>query len=89
MCTVRRSSRLLGGGLSAQGGLPDTPCEQNDRCLWKHYIAATTLRTVTKGWLLMNGEPYGSHTLHGNRDWDSGDQDGHNRKQWFPVPISV
>ena len=22
------------------------PCEQNDRCLWKHYLAATTLLSV-------------------------------------------
>ena len=34
-------------GVSAQGEcLPHTPCAQNDRCLWKHYLAATTLQTV-------------------------------------------
>ena len=25
---------------------PTPPCEQNDRCLWKHNFAATTLQTV-------------------------------------------
>ena len=45
-----------GRGVSARGCLPmgclsrgclaDTPHEQNNRRLWKHYRAATTLRTV-------------------------------------------
>ena len=34
-------------GVYAQGGVYQTPpCEQNDRCWSKHYLAATTLRTV-------------------------------------------
>ena len=47
---------LLGGvsaggvclGVFAQGGVCHTPsrCGQNDRHLWKHYLATTTLRTV-------------------------------------------
>ena len=58
MRTVRYSSRLLGvsaWGVSA-GGVwwwllrGDTPHEENDRCLWKHYLAATTLRTVMMKW---------------------------------------
>ena len=73
--TVRCSSRLLGGGVSARGGvclggclprvgvcpggclprrclpkgvsgIQPPPPGQNDRCLWKHYLTATTLRTV-------------------------------------------
>ena len=31
---------------------------------------------------------YGSYTLHGTGTRDR-DRDGHNRKQWFPVPIHV
>ena len=62
MYTVRCSSHLLGGrgvcpgevvsarGVSAwgRGEVParPTPWGQNDRRLWKHYLAATTLRTV-------------------------------------------
>ena len=43
----------LPGGVSALGVCPsawwDTPpCEQNDRCLWKHNLASTTLRKVKK-----------------------------------------
>ena len=34
------------GVVSGQGGVCHTPCEQNHRCLWKHYLAATTLQTV-------------------------------------------
>ena len=41
------------GGVSAQGGVgwgchTHPPCEQNHRRLWKHYLAATTLRTVIR-----------------------------------------
>ena len=32
--------------VSAQGGVCPPPRRQNDRCLWKYYLAATTLRTV-------------------------------------------
>ena len=41
-----------GVGVCPGGCLPQCmlgctpPCEQNDRCLWKHNLAATTLRTV-------------------------------------------
>ena len=35
----------LPGGVSAWG-VSATPCEQNDRCLCKHNLATTTLRTV-------------------------------------------
>ena len=28
---------------------PPSPCGQNDRRLWKHYLSATTLRTVKMG----------------------------------------
>ena len=50
MRTVRCSSRVLGGvgclarGVSAWDTHP--PCGQNDRQVSKHYLAATTLRTV-------------------------------------------
>ena len=59
MRTARCSSHLLEGCLPRQGGvcpgrecLPVGVCRtspprgQNDRCLWKHYLATTTLRTV-------------------------------------------
>ena len=57
MRTVRCSRRMLGlgvlprGWVSAQGGVcPGVsaiqPRELNDRRLWKHYLAVTTLRTV-------------------------------------------
>ena len=38
------------GGVCLGGCLPHTPspCGQNGRCLWKHYLAATTLRMVIK-----------------------------------------
>ena len=37
------------GGCLPMGCLPrgdPSPLEQNDRCLWEHYLAATTLRSV-------------------------------------------
>ena len=56
MRTVRCSGRrggYLPGGVSAQGrvsgqagGCLPPPCEQNHRCLWKHYLAVTTLQRV-------------------------------------------
>ena len=55
MCTVRCSGRPGGcipactgqGGICpVHAGIHPTPCEQNDRRLWKHNLAATTLRTV-------------------------------------------
>ena len=57
MRTIRSSSHLLGGGMSAQGFMPwggvgvdvcpvKPRYEQNDRRLWKHNLAATTLLTV-------------------------------------------
>ena len=54
MCTVRCSSRLLWGEVSARGVVCPSACwdthplprEQKDRCLWKHNLSATTLRTV-------------------------------------------
>ena len=64
----------LPGGVSAQvrGCLPHTPwqtpptCEQNHRCLWKHNLAATTLRTVNiwkytifyTNWVLIDDKLY-------------------------------
>ena len=68
MRTVRCSSRLLGGvytgevsawGRCMPGGasVRDPPREQNDRRLWKHYLAATTLPKV------MNGSNRGFVTL--------------------------
>ena len=33
-------------GVCTQGVSHPSPCEQNDRCLWKHYLAAISLRTV-------------------------------------------
>ena len=39
------SQQALGRGVSARG-VSATPPEQNDRRLWKHKLAATTLRTV-------------------------------------------
>ena len=53
MRTVHSSSRLLGGRGGGEGVRPGwvvsaqtPPREQNDRRLWKHYLAATTLRMV-------------------------------------------
>ena len=53
---VPPARRRTGGGFSVQGGLcpggglsdRDTPphCERNHRCLWKHYLAATSFRAV-------------------------------------------
>ena len=39
---------LSGGFLSRGVSLTETPSprEQNHRCLWKHYLAATSLREV-------------------------------------------
>ena len=36
------------GGVSAREGVSarHTPCEQNHRWLWKHYLAVTTLQTI-------------------------------------------
>ena len=39
---------LPGGVCPRRGCLP--PCEQNHRRLWKHNLAATTLRTVMNSW---------------------------------------
>ena len=36
-----------GGSAPVQAGIHPLPCEQNDRRLWKHNLAATALRTVT------------------------------------------
>ena len=58
MRTVRCCSRMLGGcrpGVCARGGVcpgvvvctrHHIPCEQNNRHVWEHYFAATTLLTV-------------------------------------------
>ena len=46
VCPEGRGYLPRGG--DCPGGLPDTPCRQNDRRLWKHYLATTTLQTVTK-----------------------------------------
>ena len=35
-----------GGGVCPGRCLADTPHGQNDKCLWKHYLATTTLRMV-------------------------------------------
>ena len=54
------SGACLPGGLSAQGevsaqggclpgGMAAPPCEQNDRQVLKHYLAATSLRAVIMG----------------------------------------
>ena len=45
-------------GCLPRGCLPDTPCEQNDRHLWKYYLAATLLRTVI---ILGEDKDYGCH----------------------------
>ena len=36
-------------GVSAQGGV-HPPCGQNDRCLWKHYLSATTVADGKNRW---------------------------------------
>ena len=43
---------------SVHGGIHTLPCEQNDRCLWKHNLAATMLRTVMRLWVLRDFRTY-------------------------------
>ena len=55
-CSGRRGERCLSRGVCPGGCLPGgclpggktPPCGQNDRRLWKYYLATTTLRTVIK-----------------------------------------
>ena len=68
MRTIRCSGRrgcLPGRVCLPRGCLPYTPspCEQNDRRLQKHYLAATTLRTVMIYFILLSQISRGSEVL--------------------------